>query len=336
MDFLTLIAKIKDGAAPEWVLLFAAGWGTLADGMKFFVDRQAFDLVQVGIKDRGNEIVWDYEHQTLENGQAPAAGWIKELAWDENTGISARVEWTEKAAAYIEAREYRYFSPVYLVRKTDNRVCMLHSVALTNTPKTKHLNPILAKLGSEYKENNMDREKLIIALGLAAVATDSDILEAIAKLEVKIPEEKTIEKMVLPREIVAALDLKDDDSTSTVVASIHALKQGEKNSVSKADFDALAKRLSDRDVNEAVTTAIAKGKITPDQKDWAMDYAMKDLEGFATFVAKAPQVVPVDKLPGKKDAMDNVELNETTMQVAGMMGVSDDDLKKYGGEVQHG
>lgn len=182
----------------------------------------------------------------------------------------------------------------------------------------------------------MDREKLIIALGLAAGATDKDILGAIAKLEIRIPEEKTIEKMVLPREIVAALDLKDDDSTSTVVASIHALKQGEKNSVSKADFDALVKTIADRDANDAVSMAIAKGKVTPDQKEWATNYAQKDLAGFMTFVAKAPQVVPVDKLPGKKDAMDNLELNETTMQVAGMMGVSDDDLKKYGGEVQHG
>ncbi|MBI9092294.1 MAG: hypothetical protein JEZ12_24025 [Desulfobacterium sp.] len=336
MDFLTLIAKIDSEKAPDWVTLFKAGWGELADGVKFFVDKTAFDLVLAAIKKQGNEIVWDYEHQTLENVEAPAAGWIKELAWDDQTGISARVEWTEKAASYIEAKEYRYFSPVYLVKKIDHRVCLLHSVALTNTPKTKHLNPILAKLGSEIEENNMDREKLIKALGLAAGATDKDILAACAKLGIDIPGEKIVEKLVLPKEVVAALDLKDDDSTSTVVASIHALKQGANNSVSKADFDALKKNLTDRDADDAVMAAIAKGKITPDQKTWALDYAKGNLDGFNTFVAKAPQVVPVDKLPGKKETGDDVELNEATIQVAGLMGVSDDDLKKYGGEVTHG
>lgn len=330
MDFLTLIAKIDGAKAPEWVTLFKAGWGKLADGVRFFVDRDAFDLVQAYIKERGNDVVWDYEHQVLETMEAPAAGWIKELSWDDEAGIRARVEWTDKAAAYIKAKEYRYFSPVFGIRNKDSRVCFLHSVALTNTPKTNHLTPILAKLGSEIKENDMDRDELIKKLGLAAGATDKEILAAVAKLGIKLPEGKTIDKEVLPKEIVAALELKDDDSTSMVVASIHALKQGVKSGVSRKEFDELKKTLTDRDAEDAVTAAIAKGKVTPDQKDWAMEYAQKDLTGFNAFVAKAPQVVPVDKLPGKEEKKDDQEVAEVTLQVAGMMGVSDDDLKKYG------
>ena len=43
---------------------------------------------------------------------APAAGWFKGLQARAD-GIWALVEWTERAAAMIRAKEYRYLSPVF-------------------------------------------------------------------------------------------------------------------------------------------------------------------------------------------------------------------------------
>ncbi|MDA3835514.1 MAG: hypothetical protein PF495_19250, partial [Spirochaetales bacterium] len=150
-----VIANIdaKDGKAPEWVLLFKEGWGKL-DGEegKFLVDRQAYDALSKAVAGRGNDIVFDYEHQTVQNTKAPASGWIKELRYDDGVGIMARVDWTEEAIEYITKNEYRYFSPVFFVRKSDSRVIDLHSVALTNVPKTNHLTPLLAKLGAKVEE----------------------------------------------------------------------------------------------------------------------------------------------------------------------------------------
>lgn len=58
----------------------------------------------------------DYEHQSLDAGQKagpiPAAGWIKELD-PRPDGIWARISWTETAAACLQAKEYRYLSPVF-------------------------------------------------------------------------------------------------------------------------------------------------------------------------------------------------------------------------------
>ena len=65
--------------------------------------------------------------------QAPAGGWIKELVL-KSDGIFAKVEWTKKARNYLKNREYRYLSPVVLVRKKDHKASQLHSVALTNIP----------------------------------------------------------------------------------------------------------------------------------------------------------------------------------------------------------
>jgi len=340
---LHLIAKIdKDGSkCPKWMLLFKAGLGKLSDGVEFLIDETAFTLIKAFINARGNEVHFDYEHASLEKAAAPASGWIKELTWDAGVGIKARVEWTDKASEYIENREYRYFSPVFYIRKSDKRVCGLDSVALTNRPRTTNLTPILAKLSAEagfHEETTMDRKQLIAALGLEANATDADIMTAIAKAGVKLPEAIPETKEVIPKAVTAALDLKETDGESVVVASIHALKQYDKTAVSREEFLRLENELKQRDAAEAVAAALAKGKITPEQTEWAKGYAASDLNGFNAFVAKAPQVIPVGDLPGrtKTQAPAAGEITDTDLEIAAMMDISIEDLKKYGMEVTNG
>ena len=333
---LNLIAKlnITDSKAPEWVLLFAAGWGKLADGIEFLVDKTAFDLITAMIASRGNEIHWDYEHASIQdrgaiaNG-APAAGWIRELAWDETKGILARVEWTEKAAGHIAAREYRYFSPVFAVQKKDKRVCYLDSVALTNRPKTNNLTPILAAIEAGMgidKEEKMDLKQLIAALGLAADAAMEQIIAALAALGVEFPKAEP----VIPESIAAALEIKENITESVVVASIHALKATASTGVSAADFKALKDKMAERDASDLVAAAMGEGKVSPAQKDWATEYAKKDPEGFKIYVAKAPVVVPLKDLPGKTDEPAGGRIEQATLDVGGLLGVSKEDLEKYG------
>ena len=336
MDLYNIIAKIeRDSAqgAPEWMVLFRVGKGKLADGTEYLVDKKSFEMIVKKIQARGNEVHFDYEHASLQTQAAPAAGWIKELKWDSDLGILARVEWTDQAAAYISKKEYRYFSPVFYIQKFDHRVCDLDSAALTNRPKTNNLQPLVAKAGG-HQEDDMDRDKLIAALGLDKDATDEQILAAVAKIGVTLPEEKTVEKPVekMPAEVVAALGLKDDDTASVAVASIEALKRTTETQVSRADFTALQQKLADRDAADAVAAAMAKGKVTPDQKDWATAYAKKDLEGFNLYVTKAPQVVPVDDLPGGSAPRETREIDEATAQVAKMMDVDLEDIKKAHGK----
>ena len=338
---LNLISKIDrdESKAPGWMLLFKAGWGKLVTGEKFFVDKQSLVLILEHISARGNEVVFDYEHASLAKEPAPASGWIKELAWGEGVGIKARVEWTDKAKNYIAKKEYRYFSPVFAIRKSDKRVCFLDSIALTNRPKTTNLTPILARLEAgleketNKEEKRMNRKELLAALGLEDNdAADAAILAAVAKMGVKIPEAKTETKEVIPEKITAVLDLKKDDDTSTIVASIHALKQKNDTGVSRDEFKKLQAKLAAKEATDAVDAAMKVGKIAPAQKDWATEYAKEDLKGFNTFIAKAPVVVPVDDLPGKKDDKHDGKLTETDLQVAKMMDVSAEDIKKYGGD----
>lgn len=314
---------------PEWYCLFPEGENEVEGAGKYLVDHKAFDLVKAQLDRRAVDIVFDYEHQTVSDGKAPAAGWCRDWRYTDGVGIEARVRWTLDAEEHLKKGEYRYHSPVFYVRKSDRRLFGVHSMALTNAPKTNNLKPLLAKLGAQIdKEGDMDLLKRMIAkLGLNEDATEDDVMAALAELKNKEP--KVVAKM--PAEVHQALGLKDDDTVSTVVASIHALKQTEKTMVSRADFDALKAKLDKQDAETVVAKAMADGKVTPDQKDWATNYAEQDLEGFKTFVAKAPVVVPVDKLPIGEGKQHGGDLDNATMQVAKLMDVDTEDLKKYGG-----
>ena len=332
-----IVAEIGtvDGHLPEWFLFFQEGWNEIEGEGKALVDRQAYEKVAGYFVRRGNDIVIDYEHETLEGGKAPAAGWIKEFRYTDGIGIEARAEWNDEAKGYIEKREYRYFSPVFLVRNSDKRVITVHSVALTNAPKINHLTPLLAKLGANFKEEEKNMEflkKLIAKLGLAEDAGEDKVVEAV---EAVIANTKDLEgkleqkpKEVIAKEVLEALDLSEGDDASTVVASIHALKQSTKGSVSREEFGKLQKDLRKRDADEIVAKAILEGKITPDQKEWADAYAERDLEGFKTFTAKAPVVIPKEKLPGQKEKGDGA-IDEATLNVAKMMGNTEEDIKQY-------
>lgn len=129
------------GGVPEYIRVLPCGNISSEKG-DFVVDAESFKLIKEHMQHRNIDIVIDYEHQTLQNVQAPAGGWIKELVL-KNDGIYAKVEWTERAKSYLKGREYRYLSPVVMVRRQDKRAIQLHSAALTNTPAINGMVPIV-------------------------------------------------------------------------------------------------------------------------------------------------------------------------------------------------
>ena len=180
-DFLTLKSKeMEVGGAPEVISVLPLGHVKSAKG-EFDVDGESFAAMKAQIAQRGVDLVVDYEHQTLTGEQAPAAGWVKELFLSDGQ-IKARVEWTDRAKAYLENREYRYLSPVITVRKADNKATGLHSIALTNTPAIEHMEAIVNSLDYEEGGQNTMNEfmkKLAALLGLGEDATEEQVAEAL-------------------------------------------------------------------------------------------------------------------------------------------------------------
>jgi phage I-like protein len=322
----TIAALEGDSATlPDWYTIFAAGEGELEDGPTFMVDEAAWRAVSDDFYRRNIDRVVDYEHQSLTGDKAPAAGWITELRWEGN-GIEARIEWTEEAAEYLRTKQYRYFSPVFTINEAGT-VTSLQSLALTNTPRTNSLQPLLASLAAaaQNKESTMSndlRAQLAAALGIDQAASDETVVASIAAIKEQAG--------TVPEPIISACGCEPGADVSTVVASIHALHQQTRAMVTREEHNALVAKLAERDAGEAVAEAMVTGKVIPDQKEWALDYARRDLDGFTTFVAKAPVVVPVGDLNKPKEpATGAPELSPEVLQVASQMGLAADDLKKY-------
>jgi len=126
------------GTPPEWVQLLPAG-PTIAgrDGRSWLFDAQASNAVLSTFNARSDELPIDWEHASQHrapNGEeAPAAGWIKELAIRAGS-LWGRVAWNARAAAQITAREYRFLSPVFDFNPDSGRIARLVCAGLTNFP----------------------------------------------------------------------------------------------------------------------------------------------------------------------------------------------------------
>lgn len=299
----------------------------------FDVDEESFRLMQQHFKDRGIDIVVDYEHQTLDDVQAPAGGWIKELYKGEDA-IIAKIEWTPKAAEYLKNKEYKYLSPVVLTRKIDKKAVLLHSVALTNTPAIDGMFPIINAVDIDTLMNDkegdnkiMDLEKLIQLLGLAPDATEEDVTKALAELQKEADKAAKAEtEIVANKTVLELLELKEDAKTEDVTAKIMSFKTGGDTLV--ADVLALKEKLQKKETEELVMTALKEGKISASQKEWAQSYALKDPEGFKGFMEKAPKAVPTGKINYDADKTNSED--DLNMEVLKQLGVSKEDALKYG------
>lgn len=309
----------------------------------FLVDDESFELIRKRFKERKLDIVIDYEHQTLNDVQAPAGGWIKELYKGEDA-IIAKVEWTSRAAEYLKNKEYRYLSPVVMVRKKDQKATTIHSAALTNTPAIDGMFAVVNSLDIDDMETEggkeMDLKELAKTLGLPETASEEEIKNALAEAvnaaekakeqEGKAPDESRKaavgEEIVANSTILSMLGLKENARTEDVAASIMALKAD--GADIQAEMRALKEKIQEREATEAVEKALKEGKITAAQNEWAKEYAMKDLKGFQSFTDKAPVVVPQGKLNLKDTPASSSK--EVDAVILKNLGISEEDVKKYG------
>ena len=276
---------------PEWLRLLPLGRVDLVDGREpLEVDEAAVAKMVAAFRSRGVDLVIDYEHQSLQGRRAPAAGWIKVLEARED-GLWARVEWTAQAREYLENREYRYFSPVLRLDPETRRPEALLQVALTNVPAIKGLAPVVAKFEGNPeggKEKTRMWEDLKTRIGLNPEAGEDGLWARVQEFW---------------RDLAQALDLPEDASASQMMGAVAALKAGSGQLGGlQGELAALKARLADEAARQAVEAALEKGKISPAQKTWALEYCRQDPEGFQTYIAKVPQIVPVGtELRGLRD-----------------------------------
>ena len=258
----------------------------------FLVDNESFQAIRCKFTERQLQIPIDYEHQTLKDMQAPAAGWIKDIVL-KSDGIYGAVEWTERAAEYLRNKEYRYLSPVILSRGKERRVVALHSAALTNTPAIDAMTPIACSDKPSEDES-----------GAYPGEADSSGkgIEALAEL----------------------LQLDPSATMEDIYQAVAALLEGREALKLKAD--ACQFEVTMMKVDNAVEEALKSGKVAPFQRDWAFQSAMKDLDGFTSWFKAAPQVVPMGEVCTERLP----QMPRHRSRAHELMGLSAEDIAKYG------
>lgn len=333
------LSGIDLSGVPEVIRVLPKGHVSSTKGDFEVDDRDIAGIIRQ-FKARRLDLVIDYEHQTLSDVQAPAAGWIKDLYPGEDA-LMARVEWTQKGREYIANKEYRYLSPVVLVKKADQHAAVFHSAALTNTPA---ITGMFAIINSdvlsieEEEEPRMELSALIELLGLEEGTAEEDVLKRIKELTQQAAEEgqggqegkegpaKEGTQLVANKTVLDLLGLPEDARTEDVTARIMAFKAGD--SVLQRRVAELEKQAASQKAEELVGLAMKDGKLSPAQKEWAVAYALSDPKGFAKFVEKAPVVVPMGKTAF---AADERKQDGVDWRILKNQGVTEEDLKKYGG-----
>ena len=330
------LSGIDLSGVPEVIRVLPKGHVSSTKGDFEVDDRDIAGIIQQ-FKARRLDLVIDYEHQTLSDVQAPAAGWIKDLYPGEDA-LMAR---TKKGREYIANKEYRYLSPVVLVKKADQHAAVFHSAALTNTPAITGMFAIInsdALSIEEEEEPRMELSALIELLGLEEGAAEEDVLKRIKELTQQAAEEgqggqegkegpaKEGTQLVANKTVLDLLGLPEDARTEDVTARIMAFKAGD--SVLQRRVAELEKQAASQKAEELVGLAMKDGKLSPAQKEWAVAYALSDPKGFAKFVEKAPVVVPMGKTAF---AADEWKQDGVDWKILKNQGVTEEDLKKYGG-----
>ncbi len=267
--------RLEGTRAPEVVLI--APWGDVHSvNGRFVVDEEAVRLVVAAYERHATDIPIDYEHQSLggvyasPTGQAPAAGWIRALravspedAAAGEAGLLAEVAWTAAAQAKLSAGEYRYLSPVVLVRKTDRRVVGLHSAALTNKPAIVGMRPIV---------NRVELER-----GIATVEGD-------AVVDTGVPDGCVVGGLAAGIEVLRRR-LRLDRGSDPVEVLLAADRR----------LGVLMTEAAEREASAKVAAAMQAGQLAPAQREWAVRLALSDPVAFTEWAASAPAVVMIGR-----------------------------------------
>jgi phage I-like protein len=266
---------------PTRVLI--APWGEVESiNGSFLVDAESARAAVEAFEAQGTDLPIDYEHQTLggryasPSGQAPAAGWVKALEAVEGEGLVATVAWTPPALEQLAARQYRYLSPVVIVRKADRRLVALHSAALTNKPAITRMRPIVNKdefTTKARRARRSDHEPV-------GFTTEAQRIVEARREENEPMEMKGDAMQTAWQELRSRLGLDETaDEQAVLVAASERIED-------------LQGQLARREAAETVAEAMKAGKLTTAQKEWAVALVLRDPALFEQWLASAPVLVP--------------------------------------------
>ncbi len=278
--------------------ILVAPWGNV-ESVKgdFVMDAESAGVTCAAFGQHGTDLPIDFEHQTLggsyssPDGLAPAAGWIKNLEAVEAVGLMADVEWTDLGLEHLLSKQYRYLSPVAIIRQSDRRMVGLHSAALTNKPAIVGMAAIVNSgqqvAGSRQPEADSESGEVQSKAG----PSPNPSLEGrgVGEWEPEAVGEQMESESEAIGKLCELLGLGEEVEPEKVLAMV----------VERVEQLLLEKK--QRAAEGQVAEAMSAGKLTESQRAWAIELAMRDPKSFESWVNLSPVIVPMGRTQAPKD-----------------------------------
>jgi phage I-like protein len=317
-----------NGRAPSEMRLIPAGKFKARDGRPYEVpswNMTASNAAAViaAARAQKDKLLIDYDHQTLyaeKTGQpAPAAAWFNQLEWREDGLYATGVEWTASASAAIEAKEYRYISPVLKYNKQTGDVTGLVMAALVNYPAIDGLTDLAA---AKFNLTNSDEEtmnpELLKLLGLKDDADDAAVLSAATALQTASTQVAALSAQV------DSLKAKAPDPAKYVpVETMTALRD---------EVAALSTQIHAKESADLVNSALSDGRLLPAQKVWAESLDVAALKAYLV-TAQPIAALKGTQTGGKAPTGEDIDaLSADEIAICKATGIDAKDFKKTKGD----
>ena len=341
-----------------WHQLLPVGPFKARDGRPFDVpgghwqlDRSIATTLINRAKALGQDILIDYDHQTLHiektGKEAPAAGWFNgdEIEWREGLGLFIKPRWTDRAAAMVAAKEYRFLSAVFPY-DAQGRPLELRMAAITNDPGVVGMQALAALSALPPKTNQSGQ----LATVTKEIPMNEAMLALLAKLGIQVEEgrELTVEQ---GQAALSALDTLQSAAgkTASAEAALAALKaqpvqQGGQVDLAQfvpvatynalvAQVASLSAKVETTDAATLIKEARTQGKVVAAEEEYLTAYAAQKgvaalkalLEPRPAIAALAASQTTQVTLPEKKgDAV----LSADDKYAADQLGISHEEFAK--------
>jgi len=339
------------GSAPSAIRLLPAGLFKARDGRPqglagWVMNAASAEALLSASTLQADKYLIDYDHQTLHsktNGQqAPAAGWFSALAWRPNDGLYATdVEWTAAAQAAIEAKEYRYISPVLRYNPGTGEVTGLLMAALVNYPALDGLTDLAAahfelSLQGSIMDQDELLERLCYMLNLPTLATREEVLAELDKLKTVIstPEGTTagLSALLAAKNdeiaaLTAAVGAEVDPAQYVPVAVVTELR---------SRLAALSVVTQTGQVEKLIEDGVTSGKLIGEsEKTWATALGNKDLAALSAYLDSAQPIAALSGMQTMGKAPEDTltaALSVDEKAVAAQLGLTDAQMIKHRSE----
>jgi hypothetical protein len=213
---------------------------------------------------------FDFDHKN-----EAASAWPVEFAWrdGQDSGVYAKVEWSDAGRAAISGKRYRAFSPRWYETDSDPSEvdgAPLNMGGLVNDPAFREISPIWAKAADHNNDNNQHNDTM--------TGTPTEL----AALQARIAELDTKNK-----ELEAKVSAEDDDTKAAIeAAQAEATEAKRKLDEMQSQLDERKRRDADACIASAVSRGAIAAKDDAGQKRWR-DLILADPAN-ADLLAKQP------------------------------------------------